>query len=59
MKVAAEFWGPPAALTGMSNELPALQIVQILLLKEDPWPPPCDVDLEAGSQMTCETGGFV
>lgn len=45
MKVAAEFWGPPATLTRISNELPALQIVQIRLLREDPWPPPCDVDL--------------
>lgn len=45
MKVAAEFQGPPATLTRISNELPALQIVQIRLLREDPWPPPCDVDM--------------
>lgn len=39
MKAAGEFRGPPATLTRMSNELPALWIVQILL-REDPWPPP-------------------
>lgn len=47
MEVAVEFWGLPA--TRMSKELPALQIVQILLLREDLRPPPCDVDIEAGS----------
>lgn len=41
--------GPLAALTRLSDELPALRIVQILLLREDPWPPPCDAAVEAGS----------
>lgn len=49
VKAAVEFWGPPATFARLSNELPALQIVQILLLREEPLPPPCDVVLEAGS----------
>lgn len=40
MEVAVESGGPPATLARMSNELPCLQIVQILLLREDPRPPP-------------------
>lgn len=47
MEVAVEFRGPSATI--MSNELPALQIVQIFLLGEDPQPSPCDADVEAGS----------
>lgn len=51
MKVAVGFWGLSAPLTRISNELPALQIVQIPLLREDPWPPPCDVVIEAGNDL--------
>lgn len=58
-QLAGEAMKVAATLTRMSNELPALQIVQINLLREDPWPRPCDVDTEAGSKVACETGAFV
>lgn len=44
VKVAVEFFSPD-----FSNELPPLQIVQILLLREDPRPPP--------PPMWCGLGG--
>lgn len=41
---------PSAALTSrQERELTALPTVQVFLVREDPWPPPCDVDFEASS----------